>query len=57
MPTISETIQEYENDILEMIAEQWGIEEDINPKKSIKQQIASLISNLDLFLEIIDTLP
>ena len=40
-----------------MISEQWGFEDDIDPKKSIKQQIANLISNLDLFLEIIATLP
>lgn len=57
MPTISETFQDYEPDILEMIAEQWGIEDDIVPNKSIKKQLSNLLNNKALFDEIIQSLP
>jgi len=57
MPTISDTIQDYEIDQIEMIAEQWGIEADIDPRKNIRKQIVDLLNNKDLFLEVIFTLP
>jgi len=57
MPTISETIQDYEIDQIEMIAEQWGIEDDIDSHKNIKKQLVDILDNKDLFLEVIYTLP
>ena len=57
MPTISETIQDYEIDQIEMIAEQWGIEDDIDPHKNIKKQVVHILDNKDLFLEVISALP
>jgi hypothetical protein len=57
MPTISETIQDYEIDQIEMIAEQWGIEDDIDSHKNIKKQVVSILNNRNLFLEVICTLP
>lgn len=57
MPTISETIQDYEIDQIEMIAEQWGIEDDIDPHKNIRKQIVDLLDNRNLFLEVTYTLP
>jgi len=57
MPTISDTIQDYEIDQIEMIAEQWGIEVDIDPRKNIRKQIVDLLNKEDLFLEVIFTLP
>ena len=57
MPTISETFQDYESDMLGMIAEQWGIEDDIDPKKSIKKQLTHLLNNKVLFVEIFRSLP
>ena len=57
MPTISETIQDYEIDQIEMIAEQWGIEDDIDPHKNIKKQVVHILENRNLFLEVISALP
>jgi hypothetical protein len=57
MPTISETIQDYEIDQIEMIAEQWGIEDDIDSHKNIKIQVVNILNNRNLFLEVICTLP
>jgi len=57
MPTISETIQDYEIDQIEMIAEQWGIEDDIDSHKNIKKQMVKILDNRNLFLEVICTLP
>ena len=57
MPTISETIQDYEIDQIEMIAEQWGIEDDIDPHKNIRKQVDNILDNRNLFLEVIYTLP
>ena len=57
MPTISETIQDYEIDQIEMIAEQWGIEDDIDPHKNIRKQMVNFLDNRNLFLEVICTLP
>ena len=57
MPTISETIQDYEIDQIEMIAEQWGIKDDIDPKKNVRKQIVDLLDNKNLFLDVIYALP
>jgi hypothetical protein len=57
MPTISETIQDYEIDQIEMIAEQWGTEDDIAPHKNIIKQMVDILDNRNLFLEVIFTLP
>ena len=57
MPTISEIIQDYEIDQIEMIAEQWGIEDDIDPKKNFRNQVVNFLDNRNLFLEVICTLP
>lgn len=57
MPSISETIQDYETDQIEMIAEQWGIEDDIDPQRNIKKQMADFLRNKDLFLEVYSALP
>jgi hypothetical protein len=57
MPTISDTIQDYEIDQIEMIAEQWGIEDDIDPKKNVRKQIVDLLDNKNLFLDVIYALP
>ncbi|MDO9547065.1 MAG: helicase-associated domain-containing protein [Pelolinea sp.] len=56
MPTISETFQDYETDMLEMIAEQWGIADDIIQKQNIKKQLSNLLNNKELFSEIIQSL-
>jgi len=57
MPTISETIQDYEIDQIEMITEQWGIEDDIDPQKNIRKQVVIILDNRNLLLEVIYTLP
>lgn len=43
MPTILETIRDYDEDILNMIAEAWGIDLDLDIKKNTAEQIATLI--------------
>jgi hypothetical protein len=57
MPTILEIFQDYETDLLEMVAEQWGILDDINPSKSIKNQVARSVIDEDLFKEVFLSLP
>ncbi len=57
MPTISETIQDYEIDQIEMVAEQWGIEDDIDPHKNLIKQVVKILDNRNLFLEVFYTLP
>ncbi|MCD6356653.1 MAG: helicase-associated domain-containing protein [Anaerolineaceae bacterium] len=56
MLKLSEMFQDYEIDQIEMIIEQWGIEDDINPRKDKKKQVACLLTNEKLFLEIFDSL-
>jgi hypothetical protein len=57
MPTILETFQDYETDLLEMIIEQWGIQDEIKPNKNIKKQLANLLINQTLLKEIFLSLP
>jgi len=57
MPTILETFQDYEADMLDMIAEQWGIQDDIDLKNNIKKQICNFLKNKALFKEIVQSLP
>lgn len=54
MPTILETIGEYDEDLLLMIAESWGIEPQNNPPQNTAKFIASQISlatNVEEFLK------
>ena len=48
MPTILETIREYDEDILIMIAESWGIELEFDTKKKPAEQIAEFISQIQI---------
>ena len=57
MPTVLEIFQEYEPDLLEMIAEAWGVLDDIDPSKNTKKQLANILRSQTLFNEIIQTLP
>jgi len=57
MPTILETFQDYETDLLEMVTEQWGIQDDINPKINKRNQLAKLLNDKTLFKEIYQSLP
>ena len=50
MPTILETIREYDKDILNMIAETWGIDLELDLNKNIAEQIMTLISR-DMIME------
>jgi len=57
MPTLFETISEYDEDILLMIAENWGIDLDIDQKKDIARQINDLILTQGHAYEFINLLP
>ncbi len=57
MPTIIETIIDYEPDLLEMIAEGWGIDQDLDPSRSLPKQIAQRLQEEALFNEILQALP
>jgi hypothetical protein len=57
MPTLLETFQDYETNLLEMVAEQWGIVDDINLSKNVKKQLANLLVDKALFTEIFQSLP
>lgn len=57
MPTLAETFQDYEADQIEMIAEQWGIEENLTKEKNTDKALIDFLTDEDLFLEIVETLP
>jgi hypothetical protein len=56
MPSIYETYRDYDSDLLEMIAEHWGIEQDVNWRKKPARQVANLTNNPQLFTEMITSL-
>ena len=56
MPSIYETYRDYDSDLLEMIAEHWGIEQDVNWRKKPARQVANLTNNPYLFSEMIASL-
>ncbi|MBM3136961.1 MAG: hypothetical protein FJZ98_02110, partial [Chloroflexi bacterium] len=45
MPTLLETIGEYEEDLLAIIARQWGIEVDDVPVKKLARHLADRITH------------
>jgi len=57
MPTIKETISEYEADILMMIAENWGMDMEIDPGKDLAGQMSRIMVEKDNISEIVETLP
>jgi len=57
MPTILETIREYDEDILIMIAESWGIDQVFDKKKKPAENVAELISQNQLMKEVLPSLP
>ena len=57
MPTILETIAEYEPDLLMMIAENWGIDLEIDQKNNIAEQVAHLILGSNDIEELTGYLP
>ncbi len=57
MPSLSDILREYEIDRLEMIAEQWGIDQEIDWRQKPYKQIAEKISDGKLLQEIISTIP
>jgi hypothetical protein len=57
MPTLIESIIDYEPDQLEMLAEQWGIDQELDPAKSAARQIAARLLDRALFIEVLQALP
>lgn len=57
MPTLIESIIDYEPDQLEMLAEQWGIDLELDPAKSAARQIAARLLDRTLFIEVLQALP
>ncbi len=57
MATLYDTFRDYEIDLLEMITEQWGIEDAVNWRKEPANQIAGAIQDAALFTEIVTSLP
>ncbi|MDK2979897.1 MAG: hypothetical protein PWQ55_244 [Chloroflexota bacterium] len=57
MPTLIESIIDYEPDQLDMLAEQWGIQEDLDPAKPAARQIAAHLLERELFDEVVQALP
>ena len=57
MPSLIETFIDYEPDQLNMIAEQWGIEQDLDPAKSQAKQLAILLGDEILAEEVMQALP
>lgn len=56
MPTILETIREYDEDILIMIAEAWGIEIEFKEKKKTAEHIAAHIGQDQIMKEVFPSL-
>ena len=57
MPTLFDTFRDYAQDQLEMIAEHWGIEEEIDWRNNPVDQLAGYLSDKSLFTEILGSLP
>jgi len=57
MPTIIESLIDYEPDLLEMIVEQWGIGQDLPADSHSPKRIAALIKEESLFREFVQALP
>lgn len=57
MPSLIETLIDYESDLLDMIVEQWGLDQDMDPGKNKPKQISNLLANEELTREIIQALP
>ncbi|BBB49413.1 hypothetical protein [Pelolinea submarina] len=57
MPTLIESIIDYEPDQLDMLAEQWGIQQELDPAKSAARQIAARLQDRELFDEVLQALP
>ena len=57
MPTLIESIIDYEPDQLDMLAEQWGIDQELDPAKSAARQIAARLLDRALFIEVLQALP
>lgn len=57
MPTLIETFIDYEPDLLAMIAEGWGIDQQLDPAKNTAKQIAAFLQDEALFAEILQALP
>jgi len=57
MPTLKEMLHDYESDQIEIIAEAWGITDDLQGKKNKPGVCAELLNNSDLFQELFETLP
>ena len=56
MATLFETLRDYPLDLLEIITEQWGIEDEINWRADQAKQIAAKINHEALFVEILSSL-
>jgi len=56
MPTIIAMIKDYESDILEMIAEYWGIAQDLDPQENIRERLSNRMGEAALFGEVLVTL-
>ncbi len=57
MPSLIETLIDYEPDLLAMLAEQWGVEQDLSPVKNLPKQVAQRLGEETLFSEILQALP
>ena len=57
MPTLIESIIDYEPDQLEMLAEQWGIDQELDPARPAARQIAARLLDRALFSEVLQALP
>jgi hypothetical protein len=57
MPTLSETFVDYEPDLLAMIAEGWGIDQELDAGKNPALQIAGFLQDESLIDEVIQALP
>jgi hypothetical protein len=56
MATLFETLRDYPLDLLEIITEQWGVEDEINWRADQAKQIAAKINHDALFVEILSSL-
>ena len=57
MPTLIETFIDYEPDLLEMIAEGWGIDQDLDAGRNLARQVAERLQDEALLGEILQALP
>jgi len=57
MPSLEDMFRDIDSDLIDMVAEFWGMEDDLRKVQDKRKSLSILVNNQALFLEIIESLP